>query len=232
MFAQADEALAGAGPTPGAAATSAASVNKSQLGGIGVKVAAAVAVLGTAAGAYAITSERDPAVTAVPVALATTTSPSPSAKPSTVPSASPSRPSMLPSRPSSLPSRPSSPEAQMLVLVNQERAKAGCKSVRDDGRLAKAAEAHSADMAARGYFSHETPEGVTPWDRAEKVGYATPSAENIAAGNADAKATMDQLMNSPGHRANILNCGHKALGIGRATGGPYRYYWTQLFGSS
>jgi uncharacterized protein YkwD len=120
----------------------------------------------------------------------------------------------------------------MLVLVNKERAKAGCKPVREDKRLDEAAEMHSADMAKRGYFSHETPEGVTPWDRAENAGYMTPSAENIAAGNGGAKATMDQLMNSPGHRDNILNCQHKALGLGRATGGPYRYYWTQLFGSS
>ena len=119
----------------------------------------------------------------------------------------------------------------MVLLINQRRAEAGCGPVRADERLAQAAEMHSADMAAQAYFSHTSLDGSSPWDRARRAGYDWPSAENIAAGNATAEASMDQLMNSPGHRANILNCGHKAVGVGRASGGPYRYYWTQLFGS-
>ncbi len=119
----------------------------------------------------------------------------------------------------------------MVQLINQRRAEAGCGPVRADERLAQAAETHSADMAAQAYFSHTSLDGSTPWDRARRAGYEWPSAENIAAGNASAEASMDQLMNSPGHRANILNCSHKAVGVGRASGGPYRYYWTQLFGS-
>jgi uncharacterized protein YkwD len=124
-----------------------------------------------------------------------------------------------------------SPEQQMVQLINQRRAEAGCGPVRSDDRLAQAAAAHSADMAAQAYFSHTSLDGSTPWDRAKRAGYEWPSAENIAAGNATAQATMDQFMNSPGHRNNILNCDHQAVGVGRATGGPYRYYWTQLFGS-
>lgn len=119
----------------------------------------------------------------------------------------------------------------MVVLINEVRAAAGCNPVAANALLAKAAEAHSADMAANSYFSHQSQDGRSPWDRAKSAGYQWPSAENIAAGNASAKATMDQFMNSPGHKANILNCGHKAVGVGRASGGPYRYYWTQLFGS-
>jgi uncharacterized protein YkwD len=124
-----------------------------------------------------------------------------------------------------------SPEEQMVLLINERRAAAGCDPVRTDERLTQAAATHSADMASRAYFSHTSPDGSSPWDRARRAGYDWPSAENIAAGNATADATMNQLMNSPGHRDNILNCEHKAVGVGRATGGPYRYYWTQLFGS-
>jgi len=124
-----------------------------------------------------------------------------------------------------------SSEERMVLLINERRAAAGCGPVRADERLAQAAAAHSADMASRAYFSHTSLDGSSPWDRTRRAGYEWPSAENIAAGNASAEATMDQLMNSPGHRDNILNCAHKAVGVGRATGGPYRYYWTQLFGS-
>jgi uncharacterized protein YkwD len=85
-------------------------------------------------------------------------------------------------------------------------------------------------MVARNYFSHTTPDGVTPWDRARAAGDHQPAAENIAAGNASAKDTMNQWMNSTGHRANILNCSYKSMGVGRATGGTYGYYWTQMFG--
>jgi uncharacterized protein YkwD len=119
----------------------------------------------------------------------------------------------------------------MVVLINERRAEAGCGPVVANDKLAQAATGHSADMAAKEYFSHNSQDGSSPWDRAKRAGYQWPSAENIAAGNASAQATMNQLMNSPGHKANILNCSHKAVGVGRATGGPYRYYWTQLFGS-
>ncbi|MFD1077347.1 CAP domain-containing protein [Longispora fulva] len=154
-------------------------------------------------------------------------SPTPMASPTPAPSPTKAPPTVAATRPPGV----SDLEAQVLALVNQRRAEAGCQPVRYDTRLAKAAADHSADMVARGYFAHNTPDGVTPWDRAKAAGYPTPSAENIAAGNATAKGTMDQWMNSPGHRANILNCASTAMGVGRATGGSYRYYWTQMFGT-
>ncbi|GIG00921.1 sigma-70 family RNA polymerase sigma factor [Catellatospora citrea] len=162
-------------------------------------------------------------------------SPSVSAPASTAPSAAPVSPSASPSvvasaRPSPTKAAPVTLEAQMLALVNQARKSAGCGALRAEPKLDKAARLHSADMAKRNYFSHTTPDGVSPWDRAKAAGYDQPSAENIAAGNASAKATMTQWMNSPGHKANILNCSYKAMGVGRATGGSYRYYWTQMFG--
>ena len=195
-----------------------------------LKVAAVAAlVAGMIAGTYAFAVDDPNPQTQIvnmpaPIAPALTSN-TPSTTLSSSPSSSPPPSSARPA-PVEL-----SPEAQMVVLINQRRADAGCGPVRADERLALAAEGHSADMAAQAYFSHTSLDGSSPWDRAKRAGYQWPSAENIAAGNATADATMDQLMNSPGHRANILNCAHKAVGVGRATGGPYRYYWTQLFGS-
>jgi hypothetical protein len=92
-----------------------------------------------------------------------------------------------------------------------------------------AARAHSKDMRVKGYFEHNSPDGKTPWDRIKAAGYSQPGAENIAMGYATAKAVIDGWMNSPGHRANILNCKLKAVGIGveYGSGGPW---WTQDFG--
>jgi len=121
-------------------------------------------------------------------------------------------------------------EARVVELTNQERAKAGCGPLRVDQRLVKAARAHSADMAAKGYFSHTSPSGETPWDRMKKAGYPASGGENIAMGYPTAEAVMKGWMNSSGHRANILNCGYKAIGVGVKTGsgGPW---WTQNFGT-
>ncbi|QES44085.1 SCP-like extracellular [Streptomyces venezuelae] len=123
----------------------------------------------------------------------------------------------------------STAEAAVLTLVNQERAQAGCRPVRADDRLAALAGDFSADMAERDFFDHTDPDGATPWDRAEKAGIKDLGGENIARGQANAQSVMDAWMNSAGHRANILNCDYKTLGVGAhfAPGGPW---WTQDFG--
>ncbi|MEU5159264.1 CAP domain-containing protein [Streptomyces sp. NPDC020875] len=120
-------------------------------------------------------------------------------------------------------------EAEVLELVNQERAKAGCAPLRYDAGLAKLAGNFSSDMAGRGFFDHTDPDGDTPWDRAEQAGVKNLAAENIARGQGDAAAVMDAWMKSEGHRANILNCDYKTLGVGvhLGDGGPW---WTQNFG--
>jgi uncharacterized protein YkwD len=84
-------------------------------------------------------------------------------------------------------------------------------------------------MAARDYFDHNSPDGKTPWDRIEAAGYDAPAAENIARGQPTPQAVVDAWMNSEGHRANILNCKIKAIGVGvhLGEGGPW---WTQDFG--
>ncbi|MFD3480917.1 CAP domain-containing protein [Streptomyces sp. NPDC058695] len=127
------------------------------------------------------------------------------------------------------PSGEASAEAQVLALVNTERAKAGCRPVTADGGLAALAGNFSEDMAARGFFDHTDPDGATPWDRAKKAGITDLGGENIARGQANAQSVMDSWMNSPGHRANILNCDYKTLGVGVhfGSGGPW---WTQDFG--
>jgi uncharacterized protein YkwD len=117
----------------------------------------------------------------------------------------------------------------VLALVNQERSKVGCSPVTASASLASLAQNFSDDMAARGFFDHTDPDGRTPWDRASEAGVKGLGGENIARGQADAQAVMDTWMNSAGHRANILNCDYKTLGVGVhfGAGGPW---WTQDFG--
>jgi uncharacterized protein YkwD len=151
-----------------------------------------------------------------------TTPPSPSRP-------APKKPKAPPSNGSQSPSAESAAEAAVLTLVNEERAKVGCSPVRADDSLADLAGRFSSDMAERGFFDHTDPDGATPWDRAEKAGISDLGGENIARGQANARSVMDAWMNSPGHRANILNCDYKTLGVGAhfASGGPW---WTQDFG--
>jgi uncharacterized protein YkwD len=129
----------------------------------------------------------------------------------------------------SVPARNLSAEAQAVQLTNAQRTQHGCSALRVDSRLRTAARAHSRDMHVRDYFEHNSPDGKTPWDRIKAVGYTQAGAENIAEGYATAQAVVDGWMNSPGHRANILNCSLKAVGIGveYGSGGPW---WTQDFG--
>lgn len=137
--------------------------------------------------------------------------------------------------PGSVSARPPTPEeaslaTQVVALVNQQRATAGCGPVAEDAGLGAVALGHSVDMGVRNYFAHDTPEGVSPFQRAANAGLSA-SGENIAAGQPTAESVMRDWMNSEGHRNNILNCNHTKLGVGVAQGsGDYRIYWTQLFG--
>ncbi len=123
-------------------------------------------------------------------------------------------------------------EDQVFALVNQQRATAGCPAVTADSRLAKAARDHSVDMASRGYFAHDTPEGVDPGARITAARYRWQAyGENIAMGQPTPDAVMRAWMNSSGHRANILNCDFRNLGVGLAYDSAHRPYWTQDFGT-
>jgi uncharacterized protein YkwD len=125
--------------------------------------------------------------------------------------------------------------AKVLALTNAERKAAGCnRPLKLNSKLNKAAQGHSADMAKNDYFEHDSQDGRNPFDRMKAAGYSfSTAAENIAAGNTSAAKTMDQWMNSAGHKANILNCDFRELGVGYAKGvnATYSGYWTQNFGS-
>jgi len=122
-------------------------------------------------------------------------------------------------------------EMQVLELVNAERAKHGLSALSWDNSLADVARAHSRDMAARGFFSHNNPDGKTPFDRIKAAGISDGSAgENIAAGQKNPEEVVDAWMNSAGHRANILNASFKKLGVGYVVSNQgYKTYWTQNF---
>jgi uncharacterized protein YkwD len=125
------------------------------------------------------------------------------------------------------------PEAEVLRLVNAERAKAGCGALASNATLLAVARAHSRDMGENRYFDHASQDGRSPFDRMRAAGYrGTRMGENIAAGQRTAAAVVASWMKSPGHRANILTCGYTEIGIGAATvgGSPYGTYWTQDFG--
>ncbi|MFJ3234841.1 CAP domain-containing protein [Streptomyces sp. NPDC086787] len=182
----------------------------------------------------------------VPPASSAPAAPAPTPTPSTAPPAEPSAPAVVPSQrtpePTGQASKPparaaipapisaqAAAQAEVLKLVNQERSKVGCDALSASGSLTGLARAFSDDMAARDFFDHTDPDGASPWDRAEDAGISGLGGENIARGQTDADSVMDAWMNSPGHRANILNCDFKTLGVGvhLGSGGPW---WTQDFG--
>lgn len=175
-----------------------------------------------------------PVTTAVPAAAApappATTPPVPttraSARPTTTRPASPpaGRPVATAAAP---PPVSGSQTAQVVALTNQARATAGCAALRVDARLTAAAQGHSDDMSAKGYFAHDSQDGRTFADRVTAQGYPCPGGENIAQGQQDAQAVMTAWLNSPGHRRNIEDCSFTTIGVGLS--GADRY-WTQDFG--
>lgn len=123
-------------------------------------------------------------------------------------------------------------EAEVVALTNAERDDEGCDPLQVDDRLRAAAIGHSEDMAERGYFEHESPEGDGPRDRAGAQGYDGQVAENIAMGFGTADDVMAEWMDSSGHRRNILSCRSDAIGVGIAESDDGQLYWTQVFGRS
>lgn len=122
--------------------------------------------------------------------------------------------------------------AEVVSLTNAHRASHGLRPLADDPRLTAAAQAYSEDMAVRRFYSHTSPEGTQPWDRARAAGSTHLGiGENIACGQRSPAEVVQGWMDSPGHRANILKPDFTHIGVGFQGGGTAGTYWTQLFGS-
>ncbi|MEU9121023.1 sigma-70 family RNA polymerase sigma factor [Streptomyces sp. NPDC048506] len=156
----------------------------------------------------------------------------PAPRPTPTPTPSPSRtavatPTTAPPTPSSPTPTPPDLEEQATALINAHRAKAGCGPLRIDPRLHAAAQRHSADMAARGYYDHISPDGVGPDGRITAAGYRWSSwGENLDRGPGSAAVAVRDWMGDAMHRDNMLDCKFTAVGIGvvHGAGGPW---WTQ-----
>ena len=118
-------------------------------------------------------------------------------------------------------------EKEVIRLVNIERQKNDLSPLSEDWQLSRVARYKSEDMRDRGYFSHTSPTYGSPFDMMRAFGISYRSAgENIAKGQQSPEAVVKAWMNSPGHRANILNKGFTHIGVGYAKSGNY---WTQMF---
>lgn len=121
---------------------------------------------------------------------------------------------------------PPAPEAEAFAMrLNQHRQQVGCAPLRWHAGASEVATRHSEDMHARGYFSHISPEGLSPFDRLARAGIQYRSAgENIAHGYTSADAVLTAWLNSNSHRANIENCSFTHHGLGQQG-----LYWTHIF---
>lgn len=118
-------------------------------------------------------------------------------------------------------------EHEVIRLVNVEREKRGLKKLAYDADLSRIARLKSQDMKNKRYFSHQSPTYGSPFQMMKDFGVSYRSAgENIAMGQRTPEEVMTAWMNSPGHRANILNASFTRIGVGYVQNGNY---WTQMF---
>jgi uncharacterized protein YkwD len=123
----------------------------------------------------------------------------------------------------------SASELEMIGIVNEERDRAGESSLVEDLALREVARNHCKDMFERGYFSHYTPDGLSPFDRMNQAGISYELAgENLALAPNTILA-MRGLMNSSGHKANILSENFNKIGVGVIDGGVYGKMFCQEF---
>lgn len=119
-------------------------------------------------------------------------------------------------------------ENEVIRLVNVERSKQGLAPLTANWELSRVARYKSQDMKTKGYFSHTSPTYGSPFQMMQHFGIVYRTAgENIAMGQKTPAEVMKAWMNSPGHRANILNPAFKEIGVGLAKDGTL--YWTQMF---
>jgi uncharacterized protein YkwD len=122
--------------------------------------------------------------------------------------------------------------AALICLHNNERKASGVPAVRSNALLDSSAAAHSSDMVARRYFSHDTPDGLDPFGRMRRAGYIRKggvwnAGENIAWGSgrlATPRSIFDAWMDSTGHRLTLLASDFNEIGIGISIGAPAGEY--------
>ena len=118
-------------------------------------------------------------------------------------------------------------EQEVIRLVNEIRIENGLRPLTYDWELSRVARYKSQDMKDNKYFSHTSPVYGSPFQMMKSFGISYRSAgENIAKGYATPEAVVEGWMNSPGHRANILNSSFTHIGVGYVAEGRY---WTQMF---
>jgi uncharacterized protein YkwD len=123
-------------------------------------------------------------------------------------------------------------EAEILRLVNRERTARGLNALVRSAVLEFQATQYACEMIEYAFFDHVNPQtGSRLRDRAEQFGYHYQAiGENLAAGQPTPARAMQDWMNSPGHRDNILNPDYTELGVAYRLGGSYTHYWVQEFG--
>lgn len=120
-------------------------------------------------------------------------------------------------------------ERKMIAIVNKERVSRGLNSLDLDTGLRGVGRTHCTDMLQRGYFSHYTLEGLSPFDRMAKFDISfTYAGENLAF-SPSVELAMQGLMQSKGHKANILSPNFGKIGIGVIDGGIYGQMFCQEF---
>ncbi|MDQ2996685.1 MAG: CAP domain-containing protein, partial [Chloroflexota bacterium] len=134
------------------------------------------------------------------------------------------------------PALPAGFAAEVIGLVNKERAAVGCPTLLPNDILMQVAQAHSQDMADRDFFDHTGADGHSMTQRMRDAGYRyARAAENLAAGVDSPAKVVALWMQSPGHRTNILNCQLRETGVGYVVDVhdplDYGVYWTQDFGT-
>jgi len=122
-----------------------------------------------------------------------------------------------------------SSEREMFNMVNNKRISRGFTTLTADTKLTEVARDHCKDMFVRGYFSHYTPEGFSPFDRMAQADIDfTYAGENLALAP-NVTVSMQGLMQSPGHKANILSANFGRIGVGVIDGGIYGQMYCQEF---
>lgn len=166
-----------------------------------------------------------PAPKPAPAPAPATPEPKPTTAPTPAPEAQKPAPQPAPAPTAGL----TADEQKMVNLVNGERTAIGLPALKVDMRLVKTARMKSQDMINKNYFAHQSPTYGSPFDLMKSQGITYRTAGENLAGNQTVDGAHKGLMNSPGHKANILNKNYTHIGIGIVDGGRYGKMFTQHF---